>query len=70
MPPGQARKLTRGQRWQSAYGSRYAFGQIPYDVRQQYDLIPHYRYYYDNGYLYQVNPRTMLVSQVISALLR
>ena len=30
---------------------------------------PNYRYYYDNGYLYQVNPRTMLIQQVISALL-
>ena len=70
MPPGQARKLARGQRWQSAYGDPYAYRQIPYDVRQRYDLNPRYRYYYDNGYLYQVNPRTMLVQQVISALLR
>ena len=70
MPPGQARKLARGQRWQSAYGDPYAFRQIPYDLRQRYDLNARYRYYYDNGYLYQVNPRTMLVQQVISALLR
>ena len=71
MPPGQARKMFRtGQRYNTAYGSRYAFGQIPYDLRNQYDLSPRYRYYYDNGYLYQVNPRTMLVQQVISALLR
>ena len=70
MPPGQARKLARGQRWQSAYGDPYAYRQIPYDVRQRYDLNPRYRYYYDNGSLSQVNPRTMLVQQVISALLR
>ena len=70
MPPGQAKKLARGQRWQNGYGSRYAYGQIPYSVRNQYDLNPNYRYYYDNGYLYQVNPRTLLVQQVISALLR
>src|SRR5213076_2278041 len=69
MPPGQARKLARGQRWQSAYGSRYAYGQIPYRVRQQYGLNPRYNYYYDNGYLYQVDPTTLLVQQVISALL-
>ena len=68
MPPGQARKLARGQRWQGVYGSRYAYGQIPYDVRRQYDLNPRYRYYYSSGYLYQVDPRTMLVQQVISAL--
>jgi hypothetical protein len=71
MPPGQAKKLFRvGQRYNTAYGSRYGFGQIPYDLRDRYDLSPRYRYYYDNGYLYQVNPRTMLVQQVISALLR
>ena len=70
MPPGQARKLARGQRWASAYGSRYGYGQIPYDIRTRYDLDPNYRYYYGNGYLYQVDPRTMLVQQVISALLR
>ena len=69
MPPGQARKLARGMRWQSAYGDPYSYGQIPYDLRQRYDLNPRYHYYYDNGYLYQVNPRTMLVQQVISALL-
>ena len=70
MPPGQARKLARGQHWQSGYGSLYAYSRIPYDVRSRYDLNPRYRYYYDNGYLYQVDPRTMLVQQVISALLR
>jgi hypothetical protein len=70
MPPGQARKLARGQRWQSSYGSRYGYGQIPYDLRRRYDLDPRDRYYYSNGYLYQVDPRSMLVQQVISALLR
>ena len=70
MPPGQARKLARGQRWQSGYGSRYAYRQIPYDLRQRYDLNTYDRYYYSNGYLYAVDPRTMLIQQVISALLR
>jgi hypothetical protein len=70
LPPGQAKKLYRGQRWQSDYGSRYAYAQIPYDLRQQYGLNPDYRYYYGNGYLYQVDPRSLLVQQVISALLR
>ena len=70
LPPGQAKKLFRvGQRYNTALGSRYGFGQIPYSLRNQYDLTPRYRYYYDNGYLYQVNPRTMVVQQVISALL-
>ena len=52
------------------YGSRYAYSQIPYDIRNRYDLDPRDRYYYGNGYLYQVDPRTLLVQQVISALLR
>jgi hypothetical protein len=70
MPPGQAKKLARGQRWQNVYGSRYAYREIPYDLRQRYDLAPRYNYYDGNGYLYQVDPRTLLVQQVISALLR
>ncbi|MES2327052.1 MAG: hypothetical protein V4499_06935 [Pseudomonadota bacterium] len=70
MPPGQARKLARGERWQSGYGSVYSYGRIPYDLRRRYDLTPRYRYYYDNGYIYAVDPRTMLIAQVISALLR
>ena len=69
MPPGQAKKLYRGQRWQSDYGTRYAYRQIPYDLRQRYDLDPYDRYYYGNGYLYQVDPRTLLVQQVIRALI-
>jgi hypothetical protein len=71
MPPGQARKMFRvGQRYDLGYGSRYAYRQIPYDLRQRYDLDPYSRYYYGNGYLYRVDPRTLLVQQVISALLR
>jgi len=70
LPPGQAKKLYRGQRWESGYGSYYGYNQIPYDLRRRYDLNSRYRYYYNDGYLYQVDPRTMLVQQVISALLR
>src|SRR5689334_21530292 len=70
MPPGQAKKLYRGQRWRSDYGTRYTYRPIPYDLCQRYDLNPYDRYYYGNGYLYQVDPRTLLVQQVISALLR
>lgn len=71
LPPGQAKKMFRvGQRFNLGYGTRYGYGQIPYSVRNRYDLNPRYRYYYDNGYLYQVDPRTLLVQQVISAMLR
>ena len=70
MPPGQARKLARGERWQSGYGDYYSYQRIPYNVRRQYELNRRYRYYYNDGYLYAVDPRTMMVQQVISALLR
>ena len=70
LPPGQARKLHRGQHYLNGYGDYYSYGQIPYDVRRRYDLNSRYRYYYDNGTLYAVDPRTMLIQQVISALLR
>jgi len=70
MPPGQAKKLYRGQRWQSGYGTYYTYNRIPYDLRRRYDLNSRYRYYYSNGQLYAVDPRTMLIQQVISALLR
>ncbi len=71
MPPGQAKKPYRvGQRYNLGYGTRYGYGQIPYSLRTRYDLDSRDRYYYDNGYLYRVDPRTLLVQQVISALLR
>jgi hypothetical protein len=67
--PGQAKKLYRGERWRSGYGRLYAYRSIPYDIRRRYDLDPYDRYYYSNGYLYRVDPRTLLIEQVISALL-
>jgi hypothetical protein len=70
MPPGQAKKLIRGQRFPDGFGTKYGYGQIPYDLRKRYDLNPYDRYYYGDGYLYRVDPKTMLVEQVISALLR
>ena len=70
LPPGQARKMFNvGQRF-GGYGTRYGYRQIPYDLRQRYDLNPADRYYYGNGYLYRVDPKTMLVEQVLSALVR
>jgi hypothetical protein len=70
MPPGQARKLGRGERWQSGYGTAYTYNRIPYDVRRRYALNSRYRYYYSNGTIYAVDPRTLLIAQVVSALLR
>jgi hypothetical protein len=71
VPPGQARKLYNvGQRFPSGYGSQMGYSQIPYNVRSRYRLNSSGNYYYSNGYLYRVNPRTMLIQQVVSALVR
>jgi hypothetical protein len=71
MPPGQAKKLYNvGQRFNRNFGNLWTYNQIPDHLRSQYTFDPNDRYYYGNGYLYQVDPRTMLVERVISALLR
>lgn len=70
VPPGQAKKLAPGQRFSSAYGAPYSYNQIPQDLRRQHGFDPRDRYYYGNGNLYQVDPKTMIVQQVIGALLR
>ena len=71
LPPGQAKKLyNRGQRWPGNYGYAWNYNQIPYDLRDRYDFDDDYRYYYGDGYLYQVDPTTMLISQVVRAILR
>jgi len=70
MPPGQARKLFRvGQRFNKSYGYRWRFNQIPDVLRNRYDFDPRFNYYYGDGYLYRVDPKTELVRQVVSALL-
>lgn len=71
MAPGQVKKLYRvGQRYNRNFGTTWSYGQVPEAMRSQYNLDQSDRYYYRNGYLYQVDPKTMLVQQVISALLR
>lgn len=70
MAPGQAKKTYNvGQRYNRNFGNLWSYNQIPTDLRTQYNLDDDHRYYYNNGYLYQVNPRTMMVQQVLSALL-
>ena len=71
MPPGQAKKLYNiGQRFPLGYGHPWSFNQIPYDLRNRYGFDPRSSYYYGDGYLYRVAPTTMLISQVVSAILR
>jgi hypothetical protein len=71
LPPGQAKKLYGvGQRLPYGYNSWTPYDQIPYDIRDRYDLDPYGRYIYDQNYVYRVDPTTMIVSQVLSAILR
>lgn len=71
LPPGIAKKrFNVGQRWQSNYGQQWNYNQIPYDWRNQYVFQSDNRYYYGDGYLYSVDPKTMLVENVIRAILR
>jgi len=71
LPPGQAKKLYNvGQRYDRNLGNLWSYNQIPYELRNRYAFDQDDRYYYNQGYLYRVDPTTMLVQQVISALLR
>ena len=76
LPPGQAKKLSVGSRYLSDYGyRRYSYDSLPYDIRDRYfdgreDYHDNYNYYYDDGSLYRVDPRTMIVQQIIQALIR
>ncbi|WP_300975424.1 hypothetical protein [Sphingomonas sp. LHG3406-1] len=76
LPPGQAKKLGVGQRYADSYGyRRYRYDALPYEVRNRYfgdrpDYYDNYNYYYDQGSLYRVDPRTLVVEQIINAILR
>ena len=71
MPPGQLKKSYNiGQHYNRNVGYRWSYYQIPTDLRTRYSFGRDDRFYYRNGYLYQVDPRTMVVEQVVSALLR
>ncbi len=73
VPPGQAKKLFGiGQRVPLGYQGLLGYDSLPSAVRNSYgrQLDPYSRYIYDNNYLYRVDPRTMLVQQVLSAILR
>ena len=71
MPPGQLKKLYgNGQVLPMSYGNQWAYNQIPYDLRAQYGFQPNYNYYYGDGYLYQVDPRTRLIQSVVNAIMR
>ena len=69
LPPGIAKQsFNVGDRWNGNYGM-WQYNQVPLDWRNQYNLDPANRYYYRDGYLYSVDPRTRLVESVIRALI-
>jgi hypothetical protein len=69
--PGQAKKqYDVGQRYNRNAGNLWSYNQIPDALRSQYGLDQSDRYYYNNGYLYQVDRRSSLVERVISTILR
>ncbi len=71
LPPGQAKKLYRvGYKLDRGYNGFTPYNQIPYELRDGYNLDDDYRYVYDRNYIYQVDPTTMIVSQVLNAILR
>lgn len=72
MPPGLARQQFQlGQRIPPGYQGLLGYNSLPYDLRSHYgaQLDPYSRYAYDNNYLYRVDPTTMVVQQVLNALL-
>lgn len=73
IPPGQAKKLFGiGQRVPLGYRGLLGYNSLPYSLRNYYgpELDARARYIYDQNYIYRVDPRTMLVSQILSALIR
>ena len=70
LPPGIAKKhFGVGDRWNGNY-RQWSYNQVPTTWRNQYRLDQNNRYYYRDGYLYSVDPRTRLVESVIQALIR
>lgn len=70
MPPGQYKKLFEmGQRVPYGYDGLTAYNRLPYDLRNQYQLDPYSQYIYRDDYLYRVDPKTMIVNQILRAVL-
>ena len=72
MPHGQWKKqFELGQRVPLGYNGLLGYNALPYDLRNRYgqQLDPYGRYIYDNNYLYRVDPTTMVVSEILRAVL-
>ncbi|MEO7786365.1 MAG: hypothetical protein ABIR77_00870 [Sphingomicrobium sp.] len=73
MPPGQARKMarwSRGERVPYGYRTYTPYNQIPQRYVDQYDLDPNNRYIYRDNTIYQVDPRTQIIQQILGGLIR
>ena len=69
IPPGQAKKLLGvGTRVPTGW-SYTPWGRVPTTLRDRYDLDQDYRYIYRDNVIYVVDPRTQLISSIISAVL-
>ena len=72
MPHGQYKKLFEvGQRVPLGYRGLLGYDGLPYDLRNRYGagLDPYSRYIYRDDYLYRVDPKTMVVSEILRAIL-
>ena len=73
MPHGQWKKQFEvGQRLPAGFNGLLGYDGLPKDLRGYYgaQLDPYSRYLQDQNYVYRVDPRTMVVQQVLSAILR
>ena len=70
--PGQARnyRWNRGERLPRGYNSYTSYNQIPYRYRQRYNLDPNNRYIYQDNTIYQVDPQTQIIQQILGGLIR
>jgi hypothetical protein len=69
LPPGQAKKLySVGQRLPGGFANYSPYSAIPTQYRDQVPYNDAYRYIYRDNTAYVVDPRTNLITQVISLL--
>jgi hypothetical protein len=71
VPPGQARRMFReGQRVPINYGAFNSYTDIPEQFRQQFNIPTGQNYIYRDNSVYVVDPRTRLVTDIISLIRR
>jgi hypothetical protein len=72
----QWRRLTRAQARRAGYrvghrfGPRYsytAYNALPHTYVVRYHLTPMYRYVYNGGYIYVVDPTTYAITRILNA---